>query len=214
MLLQKFFHPIVCATREGRVSEQPKMIMRQLLHIIILTNNFRLLLINVFFFTPFFSFFAGRMSKPHPHCGQNVWRSPPIMRNPRLQAKVSPLRIQGRTNSSTQWGQKKEPKISKMCRLCSQKIRESPFLLTFVIKKRSYLKLHLNFLTASLFKRSEQNREQKIWSVDCFVLFWHCNWFGHELVSVLLLDCYFGFMTVCIMYFCIRLVKFVSCSNF
>ena len=56
MLLQKFFHPIVCATREGRVSEQPKMIMRQLLHIIILTNNFRLTYY-CFFFTPFFSSF-------------------------------------------------------------------------------------------------------------------------------------------------------------
>lgn len=56
MLLQKFFHPIVCAAREGRVSEQPKMIMRQLLHIIILTNNFRLTYY-CFFFTPFFSSF-------------------------------------------------------------------------------------------------------------------------------------------------------------
>ena len=119
MLLQKFFHPIVCAAREGRVSEQPKMIMRQLLHIIILTNNFRLTY--YCFFSPPFFLLSGRMSKPHPHCGQNVWRSPPIMRNPRLQAKVSPLRIQGTTNSSTQWGQKKA-KISKMCRLCSQKI--------------------------------------------------------------------------------------------
>ena len=56
MLLQKFFHPNVCAAREGRVSEQPKMIMRQLLHIIILTNNFRLTYY-CFFFTPFFSSF-------------------------------------------------------------------------------------------------------------------------------------------------------------
>ena len=56
MQLQKIFHPIVCAAREGRrVSEQPKMIMRQLLHIIILTNNFRLTY--YCFFTPFFSSF-------------------------------------------------------------------------------------------------------------------------------------------------------------
>ena len=54
-LLQNFFHPIVCAAREGWVSEQPKMIMRQLLHIIILTNNFRPTY--YFFFTPFFSSF-------------------------------------------------------------------------------------------------------------------------------------------------------------
>ena len=135
MLLQKFFHPIVCAAREGRVSEQPKMIMRQLLHIIILTNNFRLLLINVFFFTPFFSFFAGRMSKPHPHCGQNVWRSPPIMRNPRLQAKVSPLRIQGRTNSSTQWGQKKSQKFQKCADYVVKKLGKVLFYWPLLLKK-------------------------------------------------------------------------------
>ena len=131
MLLQKFFHPNVCAAREGRVSEQPKMIMRQLLHIIILTNNFRLTY--YCFFSPPFFLLSGRMSKPHPHCGQNVWRSPPIMRNPRLQAKVSPLRIQGRTNSSTQWGQKKSQKFQKCADYVVKKISERPFLFTFVI---------------------------------------------------------------------------------
>ena len=55
MLLQKKIHPIVCSAREGRVSEQPKMIMRQLLHIIILTNNFRLTY--YCFFHPLFFFF-------------------------------------------------------------------------------------------------------------------------------------------------------------
>ena len=55
MLLQKFFHIIVCAAREEWVSEQPKMIMRQLVHIIIPANNFRLTY--YCFFHPLFFFF-------------------------------------------------------------------------------------------------------------------------------------------------------------
>ena len=132
MLLQKFFHPIVCAAREGRVSEQPKMIMRQLLHIIIQTNNFRLTYY-CFFFTPFFSSF-----RPNVKTTSALWpkclKKSSYYAEPTLTSQSVAI-THSRYDKQFDTMRPKKAKISKMCHLCSQKIRESPFLLTFVIKK-------------------------------------------------------------------------------
>ena len=156
-----FLIALLCAAREGRVSEQPKMIMRQLLHIIILTNNFRLTCYWVFFHPLFFFFQAecqnhirivAKMSEEVLLlCGTHAYK-------PKCRHYAFKVGQTARHNEA----KKKSQKFQKCADYVVKKISERPFFI--------YL-CYLKKFSESKNERAK-NKETEVWSTQSSVFNW------------------------------------------